>query len=292
LSESSNRLKEKPHRAGANRLLWGIPLTEHLFSAYFRKWLDLKINPDRVMTMGGIYLPDAHNKMAEWAIERRDWDALVWLEHDHTFPPQMIARLESYSDDVDIASFLYFGRNAIDPWPMAGMWNPQERHKATAPNWRGECDICGRDVKAEGDQHPAQPYGMRYLLPSELIPMLQEPGLYPVDFVPSGFTFIRRRVLENWPADLKPWYETIADTDDVAGAGDDVRFSKLAQRQGYQCYLDTWCPEAPDGTHLDVKHLTAFELGRDYWWDRIKFKHFRVMHGELEAPAPLEPSEA
>ena len=280
----TNRLKERPLTAGENRLLWGIPLTEHLFSAYFRKWLDLKINPDRVMTMGGIYLPDAHNKMIEWALRRRDWDALVWLEHDHTLHPLMVDRIAKYGKEIDIASVLYFGRNAMDPWPMAGTWNPIEPHKATRPNFRHECDICGRDVKAEGAPHPAQPYGMRYLKPSELIPMLEEPGLYPVDFVPSGFTFIRRRVLESWPAALQPIYETIADTDQVAGAGDDVRFATLAGRQGYQCYLDTWCPVAADGSHHDVKHLTAFELGRDYWWDRIKFKHFQIQAGELKDP--------
>jgi hypothetical protein len=275
---STNRLKEKPRKAGENRLLWGVPLTEHLFSAFYRKWLDLKINPDRVMTMGGIYLPDAHNKMIEYALDRRDWDALVWLEHDHAFPPHFVDRLAGYSDDIDIAGQLYFGRSASEPWPMAGMWKPEPAHVATAPNARGECDICGRDVKATGRKHVAQPYGMRYLKPSELIPMLEEMGLYEVDFVPSGFTFIRRHVLEKWPDALKPIYRTVEDTDDSAGAGDDVRFAKLAGQQGYRIWLDTWCPVAPDGSHLDVKHLTSFELGRDYWWDRIKFQHYENLH--------------
>jgi hypothetical protein len=263
--------------------LWGIPLTEHLFSAFYRKQLDVRIDPDRIMTMGGIYLPDAHNKMIQWALKRRDWDALVWLEHDHTFPPHMVDRVAHYSDAVDIAGLLYFGRDAVNPWPMTGTWNPKPRHPATEPNQLGECDICGRDVAQPGEQHPAQPYGLRYLKPSELVPMLEDMGLYEVDFVPSGFTFIRRRVLENWPAAMLPIYETIADTDQVAGAGDDVRFAKLAAKQGYKLYLDTWCPVAADGSHLDVKHLTAFELGRDYWWDRIKFRHYETQWREQNA---------
>jgi hypothetical protein len=283
---SSNRLKQRPHKAGENRLLFGIPLTEHLFSAFFRKWLDLRIDPDRVFTMGGIYLPDAHNRMIEWALQRRDWDALVWMEHDHTLLPYFIRRLESYPESAMVVGVLYFGRSARDPWPMAGMWEPKPAHDFEASPQSGNCIHCDKPPSAPRP-HPAVPFGMRYLKPSELIPMLEEMGLYAVDFVPSGFTFIRREVLEKWAPYLKPIYYTIPDNEETVGAGDDVRFAKLAQEQGHEILLDTWCPvDEKTGEHLDLRHLTSFELGRDYYWDRIKLRHLEALVLELEKTHP------
>jgi len=240
---AGNKPRQRPTEG--NRLLFTVPLTEHLYSAYFRKWLDLNINPYNVITIGGIYPADAMNEALRIALERRDWDAFVSLEHDHEFPVDLVERMAAYPAEADIVGIPYTTRNITEPRVMTGSWAPE----------------------------PHKPYGLRYLKPSEVISMcVDEPGLYPIDFVPLGCTFIRRRVFEEWDRARLPVFQVIAKGPLDDGAGHDVRFCKLAQEQGFRIYLDAG---------RFAGHIASMTIGLEWYLERLKLAHYERLVAEL-----------
>lgn len=178
--------------------------------------LDLGIPRDRIHTTPGVYLPDAHNGMVRTLLEYRDWDAIVWLEHDHQFDFQMIPRMETYSEDI--VGVPYTTRDAGDPRMMIARFVSDDPPK------------------------------IQYLAPSELLPLLHQPGLHQVDFVPHGMTFVHRRVYEAIP---DPWYVA----GDAKELGDDVYFIAQARKHGFKVHADT---------ALWSGHLALTVLDR--WW--------------------------
>ena len=169
--------------------------------------LDLGIHRDRIHSTQGVYLPNAHNGMVELLLKYRDWDYLVWIEHDHQFDYHMVERIEQYKEPV--VGIRYYTRDAIGSQMMVASFKNPEHPEDTTP-----------------------PYGITYLPPSVALRMIWEPGLYEVDFVPHGMTAVRRDVYERLP---RPWY--------VAGDrqefGDDVYFMAQCRKHGIKVYCDT-----------------------------------------------------
>lgn len=196
--------------------------------------LDLGIPRDRIHTTAGVYLPEAHNGMVKILLEHRDWDGVVWIEHDHQFDWNFVERLESYEPDKPVVGVRYYTRDLTDPRMMVA-------------------NFINRDDPALSDP----PYGIQYLKPTDVLKLLAAPGIYPMDFVPHGMTFVRREVYESIPA---PWYQA----GDKKELGDDVFFCALVRRHGFQVYVDT----VPYAGHLTLG------LVDDWWYMRELRRRF------------------
>lgn len=185
--------------------------------------IDLGIPRDRMHTTQGVYLPDAHNGMVRELLKHRDWDGVVWCEHDHQFDWHFVERVESY--DKPIVGIPYYTRELSDPRMMVAKFANQEDPSATDP-----------------------PYKIQYLMASEALELINNPGLHEVDFVPHGMTFVSREVYETLP---DPWYVA----GDAKELGDDVYFIAQARKAGFKVFADSL---------LWSGHLT---LGiSDRWW--------------------------
>jgi hypothetical protein len=212
------------NRARRNRLRFAIPLAgEFAYSRFvtgsvigrdpanpkhrIAGLLDLGIHQDRISTTAGVYLPEAHNGLVKLLLEHRDWDYLVWLEHDHQFDFRMVERMETYREPI--VGVRYYTRDAVQPAMMVASFVNQDDPAQTDP-----------------------PYKIEYLPPSQALKLIAEPGLYPVDFVPHGMTAVRRDVYEKVPY---PWYAA----GDSKELGDDVYFIAQARKHGYQVYVDS-----------------------------------------------------
>jgi hypothetical protein len=205
--------------------------------------LDLGIPQDRISTTAGVYLPEAHNGLIKTLLPLRDADGFVWLEHDHQFDYRMVERMETY--ELDIVGVPYTTRDALNPQMMVASFVNREHPEDSDP-----------------------PYQITYLPPSQALQMIFDPGLYEVDFVPHGMTYVSRRVYEALPY---PWYAA-GDTHEL---GDDVYFIAQARKAGFKVYADTT---------LYAGHMTLVSL--DTWWyvRELRRRFLELNFGHLVGP--------
>lgn len=197
----------------ANRTMVCIPTGELAYTAFWRRLLTLKhlgwhIDNDLLMVYDTpAYVQDSHNKLVEAALKVPGWTRLLWLEHDHFFPVDLLQHMASYEEPI--VGGMYFSRSVENPSPVVYEWADEERTKLA----------------------PYQPW--------QIGDMLREPGLHKVDVVPMGCTSIRRDVLEGWPEEI-PWYSVATAQRKTGGImGDDVWFCRHSQDQGYDIFVDS-----------------------------------------------------
>jgi len=194
-----------------NRLMICCPLAEVGYSFFWQmltgavKHIGWHIDNALLMTNSGQFLPDAHNTMVKAALEIPGWTRLVFLEHDHSFPSNMLELMAEYTDPV--VGGLYFNRMVEAPEPIVYYWNSNRT-------------AIGR------------------LQPFQMAPILETRGLYTVDVVPMGCTSIRRDVFENWPKDV-PFFAAPTSSINGKQMSDDVFFCRHAQNQGYEIKVDS-----------------------------------------------------
>jgi hypothetical protein len=194
-----------------NRIMICSPIGELGYSFFWQlligqvKHIGWHIDNSLVMTNSGQYLQDNHNTMVTAALEVPGWNYILFLEHDHSFPTNLLELVSEYTDPV--VGSLYFNRVVEDPQPVVYKWNPTRT-------------AIGR----------LQPY--------QMAPILEKPGLYEVDVVPMGCTAVRRDVFENWPKDL-PWFSSPTSAKNGKAMSDDVFFCRQAQEQGYAIKVDS-----------------------------------------------------
>jgi hypothetical protein len=158
----------------------------------------------RVLIHSGGYIHNAHNTMAKEALKIPGWRRLLFLEHDHGFPPDVLYRHAQYTQPIVAGTYVL--RDLNSPLPVFYNWDAG-RHNALHPN--------AADVKY----------------------MLDNPGLHEVDVVPMGCTSIRRDVLESWQDD-QPMFNSFTNPRG-ATMSDDVWFCRIAQDAGWTIYVDT-----------------------------------------------------
>lgn len=194
-----------------NRIALCIPLAEIGYTFFWQmligavKYIGWHMDNNLVMTNSGQFLPDAHNTMVKAMLEIPGWNYLGFLEHDHTFPSNMLEIASEYTDPI--VGGLYFNRVVEDPQPVVYYWNSTRT-------------AIGR------------------LQPFQMAPILENRGIYEVDVVPMGCTFIRRDVFENWPKDTA-WFAAPTSPANGKQMSDDVWFCRHAQEQGYKIKVDT-----------------------------------------------------
>lgn len=194
-----------------NRIMIMCPIGELGYNFFWQlltgavKHIGWHIDNSLFMTNSGQYLQDNHNSMVTAALAIPGWDYGLFLEHDHSFPTNLLELVGEYTDPV--VGGLYFNRVVEDPQPVVYNWNPTRT-------------AIGR----------LQPY--------QMAPILETRGLYEVDVIPMGCTAIRRDVFENWPKDL-PWFSSPTSPKNGKAMSDDVFFCRHAQEQGYTIKVDS-----------------------------------------------------
>jgi hypothetical protein len=163
--------------------------------------------PLPLVTAEGLYIQISRNMAVRKALESPDWDYLLSLDTDMIFPDSLLDRVEQYTDPI-VGGF-YTRKQYPDYGPISGNMDQVEVPQFTR------------------------------LSESELVPMLDNPDLYPVDVLGTGCLAIRRDVLENWPDDMRPWFATMTTTDGCDIVTEDVYFCWRAKQQGIQPILDT-----------------------------------------------------
>lgn len=221
-----------------NRLMIAMTLGELGYSAFWQRLTTLKhlgwhLDQSLVVTNSGQYISDSHNKVAQMVLDRDDWDYLVWLEHDHEFPPNMLEIMSEYTDPI--VSGLYFNRDINDPQPVAYKWNSDRT-------------------------------AIRRLLPFEMGEILEEGkrGLYDCDVVPMGCIAIRRDVLEQWPEELPIWHAPSSAHKFSSSMSDDVWFCRQAQDQGWPIKIDS---------RIIAKHYTMVPFDERFylsWFNQMR----------------------
>lgn len=185
------------------RILCLMPCYEMVYRRWFEHLLTLprweRINYGIV---SGATLPDSHNRVVKEALQRDDWDYILWLEQDVLPPRDVFERVELYQQEIVGALMV---RRAFPPQPLVF-----------------------HDFYEAGGGCP--PYEW-----SELRPWINQPGIYPVDIVHMGCTAIRRDVFEKIG---EQWYAT-PNNSDSSVMTDDIYFCRNARKHGFKVYLDT-----------------------------------------------------
>lgn len=187
-----------------NRIRIGMCFYEMMYTSFFEHFLNIEGWANKGIAIAkSAYLQEGHNRIVREALKSDDWDYLLWLEQD-TFPPVEILRhVELYEDPI-IAS-LYF-----------------QREKPFQPLAYHDDGL-----------------NITHLTPSELIPMLAKPGLYPADVVPMGCTAVRRDVYEHMEREGILWYDLKRRPDNNDIVSDDTYFCRNARKLGYQPLIST-----------------------------------------------------
>jgi len=210
-----------------------MPLAELGYGRFWQRLIAIEdfgrlIVERRVLTVSGPYIHAAHNQLVREALKDDvpPWKRLLFLEHDHGFPPDVFQRHAEYTQPV-VAGH-YVQRLLSEPLPVIYMWDDRRANALRPP-------------------------------PLEMKRMLDERGTYEVDVVPMGCTSIRRDVLENWPAGV-PMFTAPTNPDTGATMSDDVWFCRKAQDQGYSIFVDTSLSPSHFVLHeMDDKYFIA-------WW--------------------------
>jgi hypothetical protein len=222
----------------------GFPVWESVSSHFFKSAMELEIpagTPTKVLI--GNLIAEQHERIARWYVEETRADYLLVLEQDHRFPPNLLERIQNYSDPI--VGALYYSR--MEPYfPVALVPLPQ--HWDRPGVWEGAWE----DVE------------LTPLWPS-LEDRYRGQGLNRVAACGMGCMAIRRDVLEDWPKD-RPYFANHYEFGKYWT--DDVWFCCQAQQLGYGVYVDGDL-EIPHMGLRDVDHRThrvhlerrAMELG-------------------------------
>lgn len=219
MSNKQKRAFAKPQLPPPNMLVVGLCVYDLMYAQFFEHFLKLQGWANKHIAISrNAYLPDGHNRLVKGALARTEpWDYMVFIEQDTLPPVEIFWHMELYQDPI-IAS-LYF-KKQMPPDPVA---------------------------------YHDDGLNITYLPPSEIVPMLQKPGLYPVDIVPMGCTAIRRDVLEHFQREGILWFDTGRREDNADLVSDDVWFCRNARKLGYQPLLNT----ATICTHVGNWEVTA-----------------------------------
>lgn len=241
----SRRSKPK----GLNRLMVCMPHGELIYGRFLDDWLRILRwlwGPGRnlvvdVLPVTGHDFPSPHNRCIERALEHRRWrevDYLVFMEHDHLFPTNVLERVAHYEDPVVGAFYV----QRLDPyWPVSIV--PKPEHWKDRDMWRGEG--WSRDKQT-------------FLWPSLMQEWLAAGELQQVLAMGMGLTAIRRDVVEAFGP--RPFYHPSAE-DAAQSMTFDVLWCREVRRRGWDVYQD-FGVELPHLALLPVTsqdHIAAME---------------------------------
>jgi hypothetical protein len=195
------------------RLLLGLPLYTHVSTNWFIRFLSIdRSSVVDTIAIRKMYLASAMDHMVSQALESNDWDRLVVYEADMMPPLECLNRIAGYPDSLDIVGSIYFQH----PPPHV----PVVYNQVDDEHWKP-------------------------LHHSQIKPMMDRPGLYPVDAVGMGLTSIHRRVFEKWNPEIGMF------GGEQRGIGHDMYFCRGARAQGFSVHVDT-------GIHCG--HLTEWPI--------------------------------
>jgi hypothetical protein len=178
----------------------------------------------------------------------------LWLEHDHSFPPDVFQKHATYKEPI--VSGLYVYRNSAEPIPVMYKWD-EGRNSAVHYN--------AEEFEAMGifDDDMDSP----------------RRGLHKVDVAPMGCLSVRRDVYETWPEE-RPFFSS-GTTPSGTTIGHDVFFCRVAQDAGWPIYVDT---------SMRVKHYGFIELDDSYfksWYRMVRLPQV-IKEAEERAAEALE----
>lgn len=156
------------------KLLVVFPMYRQLPVDWFINWLKMeKEYVIATIATDGAYLPLALMMMMEQAKNNYpDWERAVIFEQDMIPPANAFTRIAEYGDEYDIVGSIYF------------------KHE-----YPYHVNVC---MQTDGiNMSP---------LTREAVALLKDnPALYEVDGVSTGFTSINRRVIEEWNPEVDMW---------------------------------------------------------------------------------------
>lgn len=161
------------------------------------------IIPPRIQVCSDI--PLGRNQCIKRDMAELNWDAWLWIDDDHEFAPEVLYSL------VDAMQ-------------------------------RGSVDIVAPLMGAKGKEKPGLPMIMRdYDKDQGLWNIMytgwEQPDLYEVAAVGTGFQLVSRRVFETMP---EPWYDRrINPKRQDRIQGNDLVFSQKAKEMGFRIWLDS-----------------------------------------------------
>jgi len=196
------------------KLLVLFPFYRQLPVAWFFNFLAMEKEPVvGHLETDGAYLPLALEMMTKEALQNDEWDRVVIFEHDMIPPVNAFTRIATYGHEHDIVGSLYFGHEP--------------------PHHVNVCMQVG--------------YPNFSPLTAAAVRMLKEnPGLYEVDGVSTGFTSIARHVLEDWDPAVQMWMPQ------PPHVAHDMHFCHQAKLQGWHVFVDSG---------IGCGHLTQVSIG-------------------------------
>ena len=217
-----------------DELCIAIPLGELGYSAFWQWLMSLTgfgyvVEQGNVVTVSGAYIAQAHNKtVKEFLARERKCKAILWLEHDHRFPSDIIMRMLAPSD-YDVLGALYFGRTA-----------PYEA-------------VCYK-------RDPENPDHVRRPTELEVIDVLRSTEPVPMDVVGMGCTLVRREVYEKLGEQGVPWYAVQThsnETDFGEIDSDDAWFCRHAIDAGFKIGMLGG---------VEISHMVMSEIGSNVYF--------------------------
>lgn len=218
-----------------------LPHGEMVHGRFFAEWCRIATwlmrRGDRfvvdVLPQLGHDFPSPHNRCVEQALEHPRWrevDYLVFMEHDHLYPTNVLERVARYQDPV-VGAF-YCQR--VDPyWPVSIVPKPDQW--AAEDLWRGE--------GWERDR-------MTFCWPSLMEEWLGAGELRQVLALGMGLTAIRADVVEAFGP--RPFYHPCGE-EAAQGMTFDVLFCREVRRRGWEVMQD-FGVELP---HLALRQVTS-----------------------------------
>lgn len=193
-----------------HRLFISIPIGELTYSWFWQNLHTVRgygwhVERGLWSSLSGGMIHQNHVQLVHDALKVKGWDRLVFLENDHSNPPDALFKHSQYTQPI--VAGLYVQRKVEEPLPVIYYWD-QGRNNIYRPT------------------------------PEQMNKMLSEPGLYEVDVVGFGCISIRRDVLENWPKDI-PMFSTPMNPRGTNLMSDDTWFCRIAQDNGYTIWVDT-----------------------------------------------------
>lgn len=214
------------------KLVAGFPFYRQLSVAWFFNYLSMDLH-HIVGHVGidGTILAKAMQQLCDMARENYpDFDRIVLWEQDVLPPRDAFNRIAEYGDQHDIVAPMTF-EHKPPHHVMAAM------HLGDSPYFT---PLTAETTRA----------------------MVEQPALYEVDAVATGFMSIHRRVLENWHPNIAMWKAS------PPFVGHDLHFCHEAKKQGFKVWVDSGMP---------VDHLTQISIG------------YKDQQAALAANPPTEP---